>query len=199
MSNESDVIRHAFRGKCVTGFILIKRPRCPRRDEIPLRSYQRSPAHACAGCILADACFETPRYACLLSKRSLSLLLRRPSLSRFSMAMNVWLPTKTKKQVDLLRDGRRDFGGVDHMLVTEEGRPFGGGCRRRVVAEYLEHGAQGPDTRAAHQVSRAPAIPVERDPEQTPQGCACEAERTANGSSIAASCDLCAAQRLSTS
>ena len=37
---------------------------------------------------------------------------------------DIWLPDKTKKQVDFLRDGHRDFVGVDHILVTEEGKPF---------------------------------------------------------------------------
>jgi glycosyltransferase involved in cell wall biosynthesis len=37
---------------------------------------------------------------------------------------DVWLPTKTQRQVDFLRDGRRDFVGVDHILMTEEGKPF---------------------------------------------------------------------------
>jgi glycosyltransferase involved in cell wall biosynthesis len=37
---------------------------------------------------------------------------------------DVWLPTKTKRQVDFLRNGCRDFVGVDHVLMTEEGKPF---------------------------------------------------------------------------
>jgi glycosyltransferase involved in cell wall biosynthesis len=45
---------------------------------------------------------------------------------------DVWLPTKTKKQVDFLRDGRRDFVGVDHMLMTEEGRLFAYGLARHL-------------------------------------------------------------------
>jgi glycosyltransferase involved in cell wall biosynthesis len=43
---------------------------------------------------------------------------------------DVWLPAKTKKQVDFLRGGRRDFVGVDHILMTEEGKPFAYGLAR---------------------------------------------------------------------
>jgi glycosyltransferase involved in cell wall biosynthesis len=43
---------------------------------------------------------------------------------------DVWLPTKTKRQVDFLRDGRRDFVAVDHILMTEEGKPFAYGLAR---------------------------------------------------------------------
>jgi glycosyltransferase involved in cell wall biosynthesis len=45
---------------------------------------------------------------------------------------DVWLPTKTKRQVDFLRDGRRDFVGVDHILMTEEGKPFAYGLARHL-------------------------------------------------------------------
>lgn len=37
---------------------------------------------------------------------------------------DVWLPAKTAAQVAFLRAGRRDFVGVDHMLMTEEGKVF---------------------------------------------------------------------------
>jgi glycosyltransferase involved in cell wall biosynthesis len=46
---------------------------------------------------------------------------------------DVWLPTKTRKQVDLLRDSGGDFAGVDHMLMTEEGRPFAFGLARYIA------------------------------------------------------------------
>ncbi len=37
---------------------------------------------------------------------------------------DVWLPTKTEKQVAFLKAGLRDFVAVDHMLMTEEGQLF---------------------------------------------------------------------------
>jgi glycosyltransferase involved in cell wall biosynthesis len=43
---------------------------------------------------------------------------------------DVWLPTKTKKQVEFMRDGCWDMVGTDHMLTTEEGKPFAYGFAR---------------------------------------------------------------------
>ena len=37
---------------------------------------------------------------------------------------DVWLPTKTERQVAFLKSGHRDFVAVDHMLTTEEGQVF---------------------------------------------------------------------------
>ncbi len=37
---------------------------------------------------------------------------------------DVWLPTKTEKQVALMKSGHRDFVGVDHMLTREEGQVY---------------------------------------------------------------------------
>ena len=37
---------------------------------------------------------------------------------------DVWLPTKTEKQVAFLKSGHRDFVAVDHMLMTEEGQVY---------------------------------------------------------------------------
>jgi glycosyltransferase involved in cell wall biosynthesis len=37
---------------------------------------------------------------------------------------DLWLPSKTQKQLNFLRDGDRDFVGVDHMLMTESGEVF---------------------------------------------------------------------------
>jgi hypothetical protein len=45
---------------------------------------------------------------------------------------DVWLSTKTERQVDLFREGRRDFVGVDHILMTEEGLPFAYGLPRHL-------------------------------------------------------------------
>lgn len=45
---------------------------------------------------------------------------------------DVWLPTKTRRQVGFLRDGHRDFAGVDHMLMNEEGRLFAFGLARYI-------------------------------------------------------------------
>jgi glycosyltransferase involved in cell wall biosynthesis len=45
---------------------------------------------------------------------------------------DVWLPTKIKRQVDFLCDGRRDFVGVDHILMTEDGKPFAYGLARHL-------------------------------------------------------------------
>jgi glycosyltransferase involved in cell wall biosynthesis len=43
---------------------------------------------------------------------------------------DVWLPTKTSKQVELLRHGRGDLVGADYIMTTEEGKPFAYGlCR----------------------------------------------------------------------
>jgi len=43
---------------------------------------------------------------------------------------DVWLPAKTKKQVDALRESGGDLVGVDHILMTEEGKPFAYGLAR---------------------------------------------------------------------
>jgi glycosyltransferase involved in cell wall biosynthesis len=37
---------------------------------------------------------------------------------------DVWLPTKTERQVAFLKSGHRDFVAVDHVLMTEEGQAF---------------------------------------------------------------------------
>jgi teichuronic acid biosynthesis glycosyltransferase TuaG len=37
---------------------------------------------------------------------------------------DVWLPTKTEKQVAFLKSGHRDFVAVDHMLMTEQGQVY---------------------------------------------------------------------------
>ncbi len=37
---------------------------------------------------------------------------------------DVWLPTKTEKQVAFLKSGHRDFVAVDHMLMREEGHVY---------------------------------------------------------------------------
>ena len=37
---------------------------------------------------------------------------------------DVWLPTKTQRQLAFLHTGCRDFVGVDHMLMTEDGKIF---------------------------------------------------------------------------
>ena len=37
---------------------------------------------------------------------------------------DVWLPTKTIRQVEFLRGGRRDFVGVDYLMINEQGKPF---------------------------------------------------------------------------
>lgn len=37
---------------------------------------------------------------------------------------DVWLPTKTERQVAFLKSSHRDFVAVDHMLMTEEGQVF---------------------------------------------------------------------------
>jgi len=37
---------------------------------------------------------------------------------------DVWLPTKTEKQVALMKSGHRDFVAVDHMLTREEGEVY---------------------------------------------------------------------------
>ncbi len=37
---------------------------------------------------------------------------------------DVWLPAKTEKQVAFLNSGHRDFVGVDHMLMTEQGQVY---------------------------------------------------------------------------
>jgi hypothetical protein len=43
---------------------------------------------------------------------------------------DVWLPTKTSKQVEFLRHGRGDLVGADYIMTTEEGKPFAYGlCR----------------------------------------------------------------------
>lgn len=43
---------------------------------------------------------------------------------------DVWLPSKTRKQVEFMRTGRWDIVGADYILTTEEGKPFAYGlCR----------------------------------------------------------------------
>ena len=43
---------------------------------------------------------------------------------------DVWLPTKTSRQVEFLRRDRGDLVGVDYIMTTEEGKPFAYGlCR----------------------------------------------------------------------
>lgn len=43
---------------------------------------------------------------------------------------DVWLPTKTSRQVELLRHGRGDLIGTDYIMTTEEGKAFAYGlCR----------------------------------------------------------------------
>lgn len=37
---------------------------------------------------------------------------------------DAWLPGKTEKQVDMLRNGSWDLVGVDYIMITEEGKPF---------------------------------------------------------------------------
>jgi glycosyltransferase involved in cell wall biosynthesis len=37
---------------------------------------------------------------------------------------DVWLPTKTERQVAFLKSGHRDFVAVDHLLMTEEGQVY---------------------------------------------------------------------------
>lgn len=52
---------------------------------------------------------------------------------------DAWLPTKTKKQVALLRESGGDLVGVDHILVTEEGEPFayGLGCYEAMPSAWM--------------------------------------------------------------
>jgi glycosyltransferase involved in cell wall biosynthesis len=43
---------------------------------------------------------------------------------------DVWLPAKTRKQVELMRSGCWDMVGADYIMTTEEGKPFAYGlCR----------------------------------------------------------------------
>lgn len=52
---------------------------------------------------------------------------------------DVWLPTKTKKQVDVLRERAGDLAGVDHILMTEEGEPFAYGlaCYEAMPSSWM--------------------------------------------------------------
>jgi glycosyltransferase involved in cell wall biosynthesis len=43
---------------------------------------------------------------------------------------DVWLPTKTSRQVELLRDDRGDLVGADYIMTTEKGKPFSYGLSR---------------------------------------------------------------------
>ena len=43
---------------------------------------------------------------------------------------DVWLPTKTQKQVEQMRNGGWDVAGTDYLLTNEEGRPFAYGFAR---------------------------------------------------------------------
>ena len=43
---------------------------------------------------------------------------------------DVWLPTKTQKQVEQMRKGGWDVAGTDYLLTNEEGRPFAYGFAR---------------------------------------------------------------------
>src|SRR5438309_10572941 len=37
---------------------------------------------------------------------------------------DVWLPTKTIRQVEFLRGGRRGFVGVDYLMISAQGKPL---------------------------------------------------------------------------
>lgn len=52
---------------------------------------------------------------------------------------DVWLPTKTEKQVDVLRERAGDLAGVDHILMTEEGEPFAYGlaCYEAMPSSWM--------------------------------------------------------------
>lgn len=43
---------------------------------------------------------------------------------------DVWLPTKTSRQVEFLRRGCWDLVGADYIMITEEGKPFAYGLAR---------------------------------------------------------------------
>jgi glycosyltransferase involved in cell wall biosynthesis len=45
---------------------------------------------------------------------------------------DVWLPTKTERQVTFLKSGHRDFVAVDHLLMTEEGKVFAYALARHI-------------------------------------------------------------------
>ena len=45
---------------------------------------------------------------------------------------DIWLPTKIERQLNFLRDGRHDFVGVDHMLMTERGEVFAYALARNI-------------------------------------------------------------------
>jgi glycosyltransferase involved in cell wall biosynthesis len=47
---------------------------------------------------------------------------------------DVWLPSKTSRQVELLRNGLGDLVGADYIMTTEEGKPFAYGlCRYQAM------------------------------------------------------------------
>lgn len=52
---------------------------------------------------------------------------------------DVWLPTKTRKQVDVLRERGGDLAGVDHILMTEQGKPFAYGlaCYQAMPSSWM--------------------------------------------------------------
>lgn len=52
---------------------------------------------------------------------------------------DVWLPPKTKKQLTLLRKNGGEFAGVDHILITEEGKPFafGRACYEAMPSSWM--------------------------------------------------------------
>ncbi len=45
---------------------------------------------------------------------------------------DVWLPTKTEKQLAFLKSGHRNFVGVDHLLMTEEGQVYAYALARHI-------------------------------------------------------------------
>jgi glycosyltransferase involved in cell wall biosynthesis len=64
--------------------------------------------------------------------RNTGIAAARTEFVAFLDGDDVWLPTKIKRQVDFLCDGRRDFVGVDHILITEDGKPFAYGLARHL-------------------------------------------------------------------
>ncbi len=45
---------------------------------------------------------------------------------------DVWLPTKTEKQVAFLKSGHHEFVGVDHMLMREDGQVYAYALARHI-------------------------------------------------------------------